>query len=170
MTFRTATLADVEVLLEIATETFIDTYAQHNTPEDMALYLAEKLTVERLSIELSQAETTFVLGFDSGQLMAYTKLIVSELPQELVHAKGVEIERFYVRRRAHGQQFGSRMMAHCEALALSIGFDTIWLGVWEHNPKAIQFYDKMGYRRFGEHVFQLGTDSQTDYLLAKTLI
>ncbi|NLA43929.1 GNAT family N-acetyltransferase, partial [Candidatus Saccharibacteria bacterium] len=38
-------------------------------------------------------------------------------------------------------------------------------GVWEHNDKAIRFYEKLGFRPFGEHLFMLGSDPQTDLLM-----
>jgi ribosomal protein S18 acetylase RimI-like enzyme len=57
--------------------------------------------------------------------------------------------------------------------AIQIAMDhkkaVIWLGVWEHNRRAIDFYIKWGFKRFGEHIFMLGEDAQTDLLLRKTL-
>jgi ribosomal protein S18 acetylase RimI-like enzyme len=45
----------------------------------------------------------------------------------------------------------------------------IWLGVWEHNEHAISFYKKFGFEQFGDHIFMLGNDAQTDLLLKKNL-
>ena len=50
------------------------------------------------------------------------------------------------------------------------GFDTLWLGVWERNEKAIRFYEKLGFETFGEHEFILGTDKQNDLLMKKALM
>ena len=41
----------------------------------------------------------------------------------------------------------------------------IWLGVWQENPKAIQFYTKNGFEVFDQHVFKLGDEEQTDFLM-----
>ncbi len=49
------------------------------------------------------------------------------------------------------------------------GVAYVWLGVWEHNYKAIKFYQDKGFVCFGEHVFVLGEDRQTDFLMKKTL-
>jgi ribosomal protein S18 acetylase RimI-like enzyme len=46
------------------------------------------------------------------------------------------------------------------------GGETVWLGVWEHNPRAIAFYAKCGFADVGSHVFMIGTDAQTDRLMA----
>jgi len=37
--------------------------------------------------------------------------------------------------------------------------------VWEHNPKAIVFYQQIGFEHFGHHSFVLGNDVQTDCLM-----
>jgi GNAT superfamily N-acetyltransferase len=46
---------------------------------------------------------------------------------------------------------------------------TMWLGVWERNPRAVAFYRKYGFTRVGEHTFMLGADAQTDWVLARPL-
>jgi ribosomal protein S18 acetylase RimI-like enzyme len=45
----------------------------------------------------------------------------------------------------------------------------IWLGVWEHNPKAISFYEKNGFTVFGQKVFQMGEDQQRDFMMKRQL-
>ncbi len=49
------------------------------------------------------------------------------------------------------------------------GNDVVWLGVWEHNPRAIAFYKKIGFREVGSHVFPLGTDPQRDLIFMRKL-
>ena len=45
-----------------------------------------------------------------------------------------------------------------------MGYNKVWLGVWEKNFKAIRFYKKYGFKKFGQHNFLLRNDLQTDYL------
>ena len=47
--------------------------------------------------------------------------------------------------------------------------DTLWLGVWERNPRAIAFYRKCGFEDAGTQTFVLGTDHQRDLVLARPL-
>ncbi len=53
--------------------------------------------------------------------------------------------------------------------ARASGAQTLWLGVWERNLRALAFYAKYGFVRVGEHTFTLGTDAQTDWVLARPL-
>jgi ribosomal protein S18 acetylase RimI-like enzyme len=77
--------------------------------------------------------------------------------------------RFYVDRSRHGQGIASQLMAAVEAAAMERGARTLWLGVWERNPRAVAFYRKYGFERVGEHAFVLGADAQTDWVLARPL-
>jgi ribosomal protein S18 acetylase RimI-like enzyme len=49
------------------------------------------------------------------------------------------------------------------------GYDVFWLGVWEHNTRALAFYRKWGFEVFGSHIFQLGEAQDTDLLMRKEL-
>jgi len=81
----------------------------------------------------------------------------------------IEIARFYVDFRWHGRGVARRMMAAAAAEAERRGAATLWLGVWEHNPRAIAFYAKCGFEDVGSHVFMVGNDAQTDRLMAAPL-
>ncbi len=60
------------------------------------------------------------------------------------------------------------MAAVADAARVS-GARTLWLGVWEHNPRAIAFYRKCGFEDVGTQVFVLGADHQRDLVLARPL-
>ena len=45
----------------------------------------------------------------------------------------------------------------------------MWLGVWEKNLKGIRFYERFGFKKFSEHLFVLGNDIQTDWLMMKKI-
>ena len=46
------------------------------------------------------------------------------------------------------------------------GCDVLWLGVWEHNPKAMAFYRRFGLEIVGTHAFMLGQDRQRDLIMS----
>jgi ribosomal protein S18 acetylase RimI-like enzyme len=51
------------------------------------------------------------------------------------------------------------------AAATDSDCDYVWLGVWEHNPRAIAFYRKFGFEVVGEHAFMLGQELQRDLIM-----
>jgi len=46
----------------------------------------------------------------------------------------------------------------------------IWLGVWDQNIKAIAFYNRMGFKEVGRHLFKMGEELQNDLIMKKFII
>jgi ribosomal protein S18 acetylase RimI-like enzyme len=79
----------------------------------------------------------------------------------------VELRRLYVDRSAIGHGVGAALMRASLEAARSAGRRTLWLGVWERNARAISFYERWQFETVGNHEFQLGSDNQTDLLMAR---
>jgi ribosomal protein S18 acetylase RimI-like enzyme len=170
MLIRLATLTDSPRLRELSEITFRDTYTAYNTPENMERHVAKNFSFQQIETELQDSTNQYVVCENEDNLIAFVKLVKNHSTKGLTEEKVVEIERIYVRKEFHGQQLGRKLIDFCTVWAKEQGFEVIWLGVWEHNPNAIKFYEKMGYVRFGEHTFTLGDDVQTDYVMKKRII
>lgn len=164
-----AHLSDAPTLRNVMEQTFIDTYAQFNTPENMQQYVASHFGLAQVEKELRDEKVQYLLMKQNEQLIGFVKLVKDHSAEGLEGRKVVELERIYVVKDHHGQKLGAKLMQACLDWSKNAGFDTVWLGVWEQNQKALAFYEKMGFQRFGEHVFVLGTEVQNDFLMKKAL-
>jgi len=81
----------------------------------------------------------------------------------------IELNKLYVTREFHGKGIAQVLMEKCFAEAENKNYQTMWLGVWEFNFRAQKFYEKLGFRQVGNHIFQLGSDPQTDWIMEKKL-
>lgn len=160
---------DLSSLRKIAIQTFEETFAADNTPENSAAYIANALSPERLGSELDNPASAFYLALENGEAVGYIKINEASAQTDLNDGQSLEIERIYVARQFHGTGCGRQLLDKAIACAVEGGKKYIWLGVWERNPRAIRFYEKNGFSKFGEHIFQLGNDDQLDYLLRKDL-
>ena len=102
-------------------------------------------------------------------VVGYFKLNWGDAQKDIHDENAVEIERIYVLKEFQRKRIGQQMLAKTIELAKDKGAEYIWLGVWEKNIKAIRFYEKHGFEKFGEHVFMLGNDKQTDHLMKLVL-
>ena len=173
---RPATLADASRLSELAASTFRETFAHANTPDDMARYVAEAFTPERQAAEITDpagivlvAESRADTDADDAALVGYAHLVAGPAPAVVQGPAPLELKRLYVGRAWHGQGVAQALMDAALDAARAHGARTLWLGVWERNPRAVAFYGKYGFARVGEHTFVLGDDAQTDWLLARRL-
>jgi diamine N-acetyltransferase len=166
---RRATLADAHLLSELGSQTFSETFAAENTPEDLAEYIATSFNVARQTSELEDPASVFLIAEVGGRPAGYAKLRDGEPEQGIEGAKPIELVRLYVLREWLGRGIGAQLMRACLDEARQSGHETIWLGVWERNPRAQAFYRKWNFRSAGEHMFQLGSDLQRDLLMERPL-
>jgi ribosomal protein S18 acetylase RimI-like enzyme len=166
---RLATPPNAALLTKLSADTFYHAFAAQNTPGNMKAYMDEAFTVEKMKNELEDSQNTFFIAFSGEKAVGYAKLQRGYQPASLPAPKAIQIHRIYVLPEMIGQQVGRRLMNQCLAVAEQEQFNTVWLGVWEKNPRAIQFYQKYGFEIFDSYTFTLGDEDQRDFLMKKSL-
>lgn len=156
---------DIEQLRKIGRETFSETFSAGNTEENMRKYLDEGFSPEKLKAELTDENTEFYFAALDTHVIGYLKLNAGQSQTELKDEKALEIERIYVLKEFHGKNVGQILYEKAIQVARKHNADYVWLGVWEENPRAIQFYKKNGFVEFDKHIFKLGNDEQTDIMM-----
>jgi ribosomal protein S18 acetylase RimI-like enzyme len=111
----------------------------------------------------------FLIAEIDSKPAGYAKLLADNTESGVTAEKPIELCRLYSQQVFWGKGVGAALMEKCFAVAVERGHDVIWLGVWEFNPRAQAFYRKYGFHEVGKHVFQLGSDPQTDLLMQKEL-
>ncbi len=167
---RQAELRDAAPLAALAERTFRDTFEAANTPEDMALHCREHYREALQGQEILDPGLTTLVCEHDGELVAFAQLRRDPPPPCVPSARPLEIQRLYVASAWHGKGLAQELMRHCLTQAESEGADQVWLGVWEHNPRAIAFYRKFGFQEVGNHIFPLGTDPQCDLILVRPAV
>lgn len=163
------TVNDLKTLQEISFETFNDTFAKQNSPENINAYLDNAYTDEKLTTELQTPHSTFFFLYKDDELAGYLKVNTDEAQTEAIAVNALEIERIYIRSTHKRQGLGRYLIDQACNLAVKKGKETIWLGVWEHNQPARAFYQTMGFVRQGQHSFFMGDDEQTDFIMVKNV-
>ena len=167
---RPASVEDAALLAELGARTFAETFAADNRPEDMTAYLASSFSQSQQAAELADPHSLFLIADIDGVAAGYAKIRGGTNPPESVtNNKPIELVRLYVSQQWLGRGIGALLMRGCLIEATQKGYRTIWLGVWKHNKHARAFYRKWNFQEVGEHVFQLGNDSQTDILMERFL-
>ncbi len=174
LTIRFATKNDAALIADLSRQTFYETFAPQNTKEDMDKFMNEQFTQEKLMAEVGAPDNIFLLALegtepDNYSVLGYARLRENNKPPELGDANTLEIARIYAATNSIGKGVGKLLMKKSLDIATELKKDTVWLGVWEHNQRAIDFYTKWGFEKFSTHVFMLGDDAQTDWLMKKSL-
>lgn len=166
---RLAKKNEAGLIADISRRTFFDTFAAHNSEENMNKFMSQQFSREMLMAEVGRPENIFLLASLNGETVGYAKMSESKKPPGLANDSAIEIIRIYAEQQSIGRGVGKALMEKCIEMAKEKNKKTIWLGVWEHNTTAILFYTKFGFTKFGTHIFMLGDDAQTDFLMMKGL-
>ena len=158
-------LNDIVQLQKIGRQTFYETFSAGNTEENMKKYLDEEFSIEKLAAELNDKNAEFYFAKLDNTIIGYLKLNFGPSQTELQDDKALEIERIYVLKEFHGKNVGQILYDKAIQVARQKNADYVWLGVWEENPRAINFYKKNGFVEFDKHLFKLGDDIQTDIMM-----
>lgn len=160
---------DVEVVQSLGIQTFSETFAEDNTEEALKKYLEESFNTGKIKSELNNPDSHFYIAWEEDNPVGYLKVNTGSAQTELQDDTSLEIERIYVKKSHHGKKVGQLLYNQALETAKQLRKSYLWLGVWEENQKALQFYRKNGFVEFDKHIFRLGEEEQTDLMMKKIL-
>ncbi|MDP4094000.1 MAG: GNAT family N-acetyltransferase [Bacillota bacterium] len=169
LTIKECTIDDLSVLRELSYNTYNDTFRHMNTPSNMDAYLQKAFDTDKLREELINSNSLFYFLYADGQLAGYLKLNEHVAQTDINDPQSIEVERIYVTKEFQGKGLGHILLNKAIETAGIRKKSYIWLGVWEKNEKAIQFYKRNGFYVVGNHSFYMGEEEQTDFILRKDL-
>ena len=166
---RYATKKDAELIADLTRNTFYETFAGDNTEENMELFMNEKLNRQLLMDEVGKERNIFLLAYYNDVIAGYARLREDNNPPLLQGQPTLEIARLYAKKNMIGKGIGSALMNRAIEIAREKGKQIVWLGVWEKNHRAIDFYTRWGFEKLCDIEFILGNDIQNDWLMQKKL-
>jgi len=164
---KTASANDAALIADFARHTFEAAFGPDNDPEDMRTYLDACFSIKQIKNELKNPDVRYLLAYADNLLAGYVKLEAGPPPDYDAALKPVQLSRIYVAPNLLGNGVGTQLMQLTLKECRRLGYASVWLGVWDQNLRAHQFYERCGYKKIGKKSFILGNDKQADtvYLL-----
>lgn len=153
---RKASTDDTDALARLAEQTFLDAFERLNEPKNIRTYVKKAFNPAQVAKELLDDGSAFFVAERDSQLIAYAKIRVSDVPECVDCPEAMELERIYVEQRFLGTGIGQMLLDTAIEATRDAGHDVLWLGVWEHNPDAVAFYERFGFATVGNKVFMMG--------------
>ena len=169
ITIHELTRADIPQLRDLAIRIYRDTFSGQNSEANMEAFLAKDYSVESFDREFDETGSAYFFACDNSRPVGYLRLRKSKEAEAHLGDNTIELHRLYVDINYQGHGLGKLLMEFALERARELKVDWLWLGVWEHNPRAQRFYTSWGFERFAEHIFQMGDEAQTDWLLKKRI-
>jgi ribosomal protein S18 acetylase RimI-like enzyme len=158
---------DAARLAGLAATAFRETYLALNGPAVVDEYVARALTTEAYARALADERCELHWVLDGEVPVGYLKLNVAGAQTEPDLDDGLQVEQIYLLRAHQGHGLGSTLIEVALDAARRRRLQSVWLGVWKENEKAIGFYRNECFEPFGEHTFRLGEEEQHDLLMRR---
>ncbi len=162
---RPAEPSDLEALAQLSQAVFRETFGAHYIWVQSAFdqYLQDAFSPAAFQKLITKSNYKVLVCDQQSQLVGYATL---EFLPDLAEA---EIQRFYLSSSVHGKGIAHRLMEHCLSLTQHPAYQTLKLGVWQQNHRAIRFYRKWGFSIAGYKSFLLGSILEYDYLMKRPI-
>lgn len=168
--FKKLSPGDLRELEEISKRTFNEAFGADNNPEDLALYLNTVMGEENLRRELLDPLSEFYFTKLEGKTVGYFKINLGDAQTDFREEDGMELERLYVSANFQNRKIGQKMLDAVIEMAIQRKMRYLWLGVWEKNIRAIDFYKRNHFTLSGTHPYMVGNDLQTDIIMKLSLV
>ena len=169
LTIRPATPEDAALLAPFASQAFTDTYRGLDDPQEIADYVAEHFTPAVMAgvIQDPACSTLLALaGEGAAQLAGYAIVRAEPAPDCVTGPAPLQLWRLYLGESFIGQGLGARLIAAVHAEARRRGAQTLWLGVYDRNVRAVAFYQRFGFVQVGGKEFLFGGRTYFDPIYA----
>ena len=160
---------NVQDLQEVSIQTLTETFKDNNSEKSLNDYLNTAYELTKLEKELENPHSEFYFAYFNNELAGYLKININDAQSEKMGENALEVERIYIKKSFKRRGIGRHLIETAEQLAKKYQKNLMWLGVWEYNPKAIAFYETLGFKVIGAHSFFMGEEEQTDLIMSKQL-
>ena len=169
MQIRPANKNDANILAELGAKTFYETFRPFHSEEDLQQYIKKAYSVELITENLFKENIQYFIAFDEEKPIGYLKLIKNATHEKLPTQKTIELEKIYVLKEYLDKKVGKELMLQAINFSKQNNFETLFLGVWQENHRAVNFYKKFGFETFTIRTFQLGETLCDDFLMKLNL-
>jgi ribosomal protein S18 acetylase RimI-like enzyme len=155
-TIRHATAEDAALLAAFGAQAFTDTYRDLDDGQEIADYVAEHFRPEVVAAVIADPACTTLLAWVDDHLAGYAIVKAAPAPACVTGPSPIELSRLYLGEGFIGQGLGARLMHEVHAEARRRGARTLWLGVYDRNVRAVEFYERFGFAQVGDKEFLFG--------------
>ncbi|MFN8485437.1 MAG: N-acetyltransferase [Anaerolineae bacterium] len=166
---RSARPDDAPALADLAGRVFTRTYGSAVPVHILQPYLARSFNAEAMAAAIVAPGVTHLLALEDGVPIGFSKLEPSPLPPCVGASHAVELSKLYVDTAHHSRGVGASLLLRTVTEAGRQGWNTLWLCVWEHNPRAVAFYHKWGFEIVGRTHIYVDSVVFHDYVMERRL-
>ncbi len=172
MILRPASFSDLDELVAVGRQTFTDAFGHHYSPADLAAFLDDWRSPERIAGTIADGDTAVMVAQVDDEIVAYCTTVFgkgfAERPKPRP-ANPAFLSQLYCMQAATGLGIGAALMEDVLDQSRRRRCDAVQLSVWSENLRAQRFYARYGFEKVADIDFWVGNHRDDEFLLERTL-
>jgi ribosomal protein S18 acetylase RimI-like enzyme len=162
---RAANLSDLPALSSFAAECFSVNFGHLYEKQYLEAHLISTCSTEFFAKELAGGNRVMI-ATDAEKIVGYVKFGTMGLPIQ-ASENAAEIHRLYVHGTVQYKGVGKRLMQSAIEQIHQQAVSEIYLGVWEENLRAQQFYRSFGFYPVGSYLYPVGPHRDKEIIMRR---
>ena len=157
------------LLADLGRTSFVESHGHSASMATINRYVDEKYNTEVLKAELADPENIYHIIYHGQEPAGFSKIIFDATHPNIPGKNVTKLERIYLLKAFLGLHLGLQLFKFNLELSQQNNQTGMWLFVWKENRRALQFYEKAGFKVVGNYDFKLTeTHSNPNYQMLLT--
>lgn len=163
---RKAKLKDAETLADLARQTFLESHGHSAKEATILRYLDQNYTVDVFLKELNNIDFQYHVLEYENKVIGFSKIVLNQPHPLIFNSNITKLDRIYILENYLNRKLGWKLFDFNLSIAKTNGQKGMWLYTWVENRRAIDFYQKNGFKIIGSHDFAIDeTHSNPNHLM-----
>ena|ERR1700750_66869 len=164
---RRANPDDAQHIALLGRITFTETFSEYfRDQKDLFEYYERTFDVSKIRASLQKENNLYWIAFWNELPVGYAKLKIHSNTESIETENASQLQKIYVLREFLDQKIGKQLMDELMNSFMTSDKTHLWLSVLKSNERAVQFYDRNGFKHAGEHEFRIGKEVFDFYILS----
>jgi GNAT superfamily N-acetyltransferase len=150
-----AKVNDCELLADICKTSFIESHGSSAAQSDINMYVNKNYDRDVIKAELNDLKNIYHIIYHDMQPAGYSKIIFNVRHTNIYAENVTKLERLYLLENFYGRKCGFELLNFNIELSRKNDQAGMWLFVWKENHRAVNFYERMGFKIIGSYDFRL---------------
>ena len=155
ISIRRADDNDSAILTSLGSITFRESHGHSAPPADIDAYDNRTFRDDILKKELRDTKNIYHIIYSDNKAAGFSKIILDS-PYTGSEIKNItKLDRLYLLQEFYNLRLGSTLFDFIADLMKEKNQKGVWLFTWKRNQRAIDFYQKKGFKIIGSYDFKL---------------
>lgn len=141
------------VLYNLMNEIYPPEY-NHFWLDDSSWYINSQYSKENLQKELLEENQEYYFVVFKDEVVGILRLLFDVRMKNFPDKKSIKLHRIYLHNKVQGNGIGKAVLNYVESVTKENNYTFLWLEGMEKKPSAIKFYEKFGFTKGDEYLYE----------------